>query len=215
MKKSKIVSGVIMAICIILCFYVSVEVIVANNQKRPPSFFSLSLSYVPTNSMEDTIKPGDYVLFSKASFDDVEVGDIIVYRSDEGSMEGNFIIHRVVEKNNDYLTTKGDNNPIADSEQITKAQVYGKFICVIGFMNTFSAVNRNVLFAVLIGIVFIMVILQGVSIYYKYQHDKMLENNKNKDAVDEETFNKLKNEIIEEELEKIRKQNDSNNNLKG
>ena len=102
------------AVFFILCISIIFEVILAGIQTRTPKFFGYSVSYVPTESMEPTIHAGDYVLFREATFDTVEVNDIVIYRA----TSGRFIIHRVIEKNNEYLICKGDNNPIADAENI-------------------------------------------------------------------------------------------------
>lgn len=204
MKKNKWIGYILTAICMVLCLYSAIEVIVASNQKRPPSFFGVSISNVPTHSMEDTIQAGDYVLFKKVNFEDVQLQDIIVYRSKEGDMAGNFIIHRVVEVHEDYLVTQGDNlitNPVPDAEKITPDMVYGRYIGVLGFMKIFSGVHRSAAFIILFLIVLFVIILQAVSIYLKYKKAKLEQQQKSID------LEQLKKEILEEELEKLKNQN--------
>ena len=203
-KAKKIVCSILTGLCLLLCLYVAIEVIVANNNRRPPNFFSLSVSYVPTDSMEDTIMAGDYILFTKADFDSVNVGDIIIYRSESGPSAGNFIVHRVIEKYEDYLVTKGDNNPLADSENITREMVMGKFICIVNLLNIFSNVNRNLVFIILVFIFLIIIILQAISIFLRYQKEKLAEQKKETDA---KLIEELKKEILEEELAKIKEKN--------
>lgn len=206
MKKSKLIGIILTAICVIFCLYIAIEVIVASNQNRPPYFFGVSISNVPTGSMEDTIQAGDFVMFKKASFDEVGLNDIIVYRSKEGDMAGNYIIHRIVEVHEDYFVTQGDNpvtNPVPDTEKITPDMVYGKFIGILGFMKVFSGFNRSAIFIILTFIILAMIILQAVSMCLKYKKAKMAEQQQ-KSTIDIE---QLKKEILEEELEKIRKKN--------
>ena len=63
--------------------------------------------------MVPEMEVGDFVLTRQAKFKDVDVGDIIVYRYDyHGGYEA--IIHRVIEKTDEYLVCKGDNNEVAD-----------------------------------------------------------------------------------------------------
>lgn len=188
----------------ILCLYAAVEVIVASNQKRPPSFFGISISNVPTHSMEDTIQAGDYVLFKKVTFEDVKLHDIIVYRSKEGDMAGNFIIHRVVEIHDDYLITQGDNpitNPVPDAEKITSDMVYGRYIGILGFMKFFSGGSRSVIFIILFIVILSVILLQAVSLYLKHKRAQ-IDNDQNK-KIDLE---QLKKEILEEELAKLKNQ---------
>ncbi len=65
---------------------------------------------IASSSMEPLLKKGDIVIWVPASMDEVEEGDIVVYRS----IYGNIIIHRVVEKRGDALITKGDANNYTD-----------------------------------------------------------------------------------------------------
>ncbi len=200
-KTKRIICSVLTGLCLLLCLYVAIEVIVAHNNRRPPAFFSLSVSYVPTNSMEDTIMAGDYILFTKADFASVNVGDIIIYRSESGQSAGSFIVHRVIEKYEDYLVTKGDNNPLVDSENITKEMVMGKFICVVNALNIFSNVNPNLVFVILVFIFLIIIFLQAIGIFLQYQKEKLAEQKKQEAA---KRLEELKKEILEEELAKIK-----------
>lgn len=194
-KKKWLIGSILTILSMALCLYVAIEVIVASNQNHPPRFFGVSISYVPTDSMVDTIQPGEYVLFTKVDAEDVQVGDIIVYRSKEGPMAGNYIIHRVIEMKDGYFVTKGDHNPVADEEKITPDMVHGRFVCVLGFLSLF---NRNVIFVFLFIVFLLFVVLQAVSVYLKYQKEKIKSDNKQID------LEKLKKEILEEELEKLK-----------
>lgn len=206
-KNSRIFTYIFSILCLVLCICITVEVTQANQQKRPPRILGLSLSYVPTESMEPTIMPGDYVLYSKASFKDVSVGDIIIYRNDSDI----YVIHRVIEKNESTLITKGDNNPIAD-DPISPERVYGKYIMTLGFMSLFSGgISRNVIFLILIIIFLIMIAMQIVSIVVKSKIEK---NNTDYEESKKLMLEQLRKEIIEEELEKIRNRNESSDDEK-
>ena len=204
MKKGSIkniVGYVISFLCLILCLYITIEVIVANTSNRPPSVFGVSVSYVPTESMEPTIEAGDYVMFTKVDFNDVKVDDIVVYRASDNR----FIIHRVVEKTSDYLVCKGDNNPIEDKEVVTPSMLYGRYVTTLGFMQIFTGgINKNLIFFILIAIFILMMIMQGVSIYIKGKTDDV------KKSHDEEMRllrEELKKEILAEELKKLKEKN--------
>lgn len=185
-------------LCLILCIFITVEVINSNRQQRPPRIFGLSLSYVPTASMEPTISAGEYVMYGKTDFEDVNVGDIIVYKSSSGM----YIIHRVIEKNTEYLTTKGDNNAISDTEQITPDMVYGKYIMTIHFLSIFSGgISKNLVFLILILIFTAMIVMQIISIVLKQKTEKL---KKDSEADRKLLLEQLKKEILEEELEKLK-----------
>ena len=80
-RIGRIISTIITVVCVLLCFFITLEVIRANNEDRPPRILSISVSYVPTPSMEPTIHAGEYVAYKKVKYDDVQLGDIIVYKS--------------------------------------------------------------------------------------------------------------------------------------
>lgn len=205
-KKSTIIGYVISILCLLACLYITIEVIMSNTEERPPRIFGLSVSYVPTESMEPVINAGDYVLFVEASYDDVFVNDIIVYKSSEGR----FIIHEVIEKNDSYIITKGCNNEFADNEKVTKDMVYGKYITTLGFLNTFSGgIKKNLIFFILVIMFLLMLLMQGISIFVKGKTDAL---KKNKDDEKAKLIEELKLEIYKEELERLKSLNENKEN---
>ena len=188
-------------LCILLCLYITIEVIVAGKNNRPPRIFGLSVSYVPTQSMEPVIKQRSYIMFSYATFDNVGKDDIIVYHNDK---EGIFVVHRVITKTDDYIITKGDNNSSEDSVRITREEnmVYGKYLTTLGFMSIFSSgINQNLIFFILVIIFVIMLAMQIASMFIKGKTEKIKEENeKKKELLREE----LKRQILAEELAKLK-----------
>ena len=82
---------------------------------------------VETGSMEDGIHAGDYILIHKTS--NVKVGDVITFKKNNS-----FVTHRVIKKNGDSITTKGDANNVED-EDISTSDVVGKVIFKGGILN--------------------------------------------------------------------------------
>lgn len=219
LKKSSIVGYIVSILCLLLCLYITIEVIVANSNNRPPKIFNCSVSYVPTNSMEPKIKAGDYVFFVGVSPDDVKTGsgtvdenhknsdgDIIVYYSEK---EDKFIIHRVVgisyDENGRYFTFYGDNNLLADDLKVRDSMIYGKYVTTLGFMSIFSGgVNTNLIFFILVGIFVIMIIMQVAQIVLKNKAEAIKKKSiDDKNALREE----LKRQILEEEIAKLKAKN--------
>jgi signal peptidase len=80
---------------------------------------STPLVIVEGNSMLPTLYNGDLVIIYKPPPSDINVGDIVVYRS---PITGRLVIHRVIKINSHdgvsyYYITKGDNNPVDDVAQ--------------------------------------------------------------------------------------------------
>ena len=78
---------------------------------------------VLTGSMEPTMKVNSVCVAKKATYDDVEVGDIIMYKID-----GKLITHRVIEETEQGFRTKGDNNNTEDAYFITENNIQAKVI---------------------------------------------------------------------------------------
>ena len=82
---------------------------------------------VKTGSMEDNIHVGDYILILKKS--DYKVGDIVTFQRD-----GYFITHRIIKKEKNIITTKGDANNVEDAS-INENAIIGKAILIGGILN--------------------------------------------------------------------------------
>lgn len=94
------------------------------------------VAVVKGNSMLPLLREGDIVFIVKSGPQNIEVGDIVVYRTYTGSL----IIHRVIEvreiDGKYYYVTKGDNNNIPDVHHfdygigISGERVVGKVVSV-------------------------------------------------------------------------------------
>jgi signal peptidase I len=90
-------------------------------------------SFTDTNSMDPVIDEGAHAIeIIPTSEDDVQIGDIIAYKSEYA--EGT-IIHRIVFKGQDdkgtYFVLKGDNNPINDPGKIRFEQIKRVVVAII------------------------------------------------------------------------------------
>ena len=82
-----------------------------------------------SESMVPTYLKGDMIVIQGTQ--DIKVGDIVVYDS---SLYKYPIIHRVIEISSDGISTKGDNNRIADPWTTPLDKVRGKAIFRIPFL---------------------------------------------------------------------------------
>jgi len=64
---------------------------------------------ITSGSMWPVLKKGDLVLIGHVEKEDIKIGDIIVFKNENG-----FTIHRVVEIYENQIKTKGDANNISD-----------------------------------------------------------------------------------------------------
>ena len=95
---------------------------------------------VTSGSMKPVFGTGDLVICHKTTFENVQVGDVVAVKYPY--KEGVIIVHRVVEKGEDFLQTKGDVNPASDDFITAPENVLAKFtsfkIPKLGYLIVFS-----------------------------------------------------------------------------
>ena len=101
----------------------------------------LRLCSVESGSMEPTIPTGSLcIVNSKARYEDIEVGDVVVYIRKSDSKR---IIHRVIEITGDGMITKGDANSASDGLSVTAENLYAKNLFHIPVLGRLSMAVRN------------------------------------------------------------------------
>lgn len=115
----------------------------------------LSIFIVPTGSMEPTIKAGSIAFVKPIHQEQVQKGQIITFLSPKNPDET--IIHRVYEvktiAGTTALTTKGDNNNVADNWIVSIPEIKGIYVNSVPYLGHPIALLRNkVGFAVMVGI---------------------------------------------------------------
>jgi len=88
------------------------------------------LMVVTTKSMEPTLNAGDLIYVKSVAPSDLQVGDVITFKSPTKYISGTLITHRVVnisyETNEIDFKTKGDNNPVTDPWTVTASDIIGR-----------------------------------------------------------------------------------------
>lgn len=120
-------ASVILAATICFCLFVVVQVL----GKGYATLGKFSFFKVVTPSMEPTLAVGEVIVNKSVEMDDIEVGDIISFRSQSPDMFGMIITHRVVEidfdeNNQKRFLTKGDANLSVDGRYVLESNLIGK-----------------------------------------------------------------------------------------
>ena len=167
----------------------------AKRQNKIPTFFGYSFSIVVTGSMEPDIKVGELLVVKETDIENIEVGDDIMFVSLSGVIQGEHVVHRVVEKDTDeegiFLRTKGVNNPISDTDLVRRGNFVGKAVAHSAFFGKifgFLSDSRTIMMAVVLLLVVPFVIKQIIKIIRiakskdgeETENDK--ENEENKDT---------------------------------
>lgn len=80
---------------------------------------------------KDGISVGSLVIIVPTSFEDIKVGDVILYKNKDGKE----ILHRVIYKNDSYLCLMGDNNYMPlPGECPLEGKIIGKAIAAIPYL---------------------------------------------------------------------------------
>ena len=89
-----------------------------------PMIFGLKPEVVTTGSMAPTYKVGTIIYYKKVDLSEIQIGDAISYRLNNGEM----VTHRVVEIKNGNYFTKGDANNVKDATPATASTIEGKIV---------------------------------------------------------------------------------------
>lgn len=185
---------ILVVIAIIFCLYCIISVKVFHKQYI--NIFGYSIFEVQTGSMQKTINIDDAVLIKIDS--DYKVGDIVTYKN------GNdFITHRIVSIEDDYVITKGDNNNVNDNP-IDKKLVVGKVIKILPRVGVWKKV---LLTPKVIILIIVTLFIFSVLFSYDGKSIKIISSKKAQEEID----NKVKDEVNKKmEVEKRKKRRNSN-----
>ena len=124
-----------------------------------PGIWNISVFNIVSKSMEPTIKVNDLIVIHKCTEEEIQKGDIITYKREDGSV----VTHRIVmiskEDGQNLYTTKGDSNEVEDDEQIKYEQVHGKYLFKIKGAGKFAQKlqeNNGLITVALIIMIFII-----------------------------------------------------------
>ncbi|HBG32361.1 MAG TPA: signal peptidase I [Acholeplasmataceae bacterium] len=217
MKK---IFAIIITTISILIFVLSITIMVlgttATKNNKLLYIGNYSFSIIPTSSMEGTLEdslfPGDIAIIKKGSFNEVEIGDIVVFQSQISGLNA-LIIHRVIDiEDNGELITQGDNpitNPQPDSGSVLESEYQGTYSSKISLLRPIVILmfsSRGFIFLILFFIILVMLILEIVHIMKTIQEEKKkLDDQKHLDEMEaliEAEKKKIYEEILAEEKQK-------------
>lgn len=175
-KIISIICTVITALIVALAVIVIINMIYCRANNKPVSFFGTSFAIVQTDSMEPEIMTGDLIVFHSCSYDDIKVGDYIVFTAGNGFGErkGQSIVHEAVEITPEGIVTKGVHNDREDGEKVTKANLLG--ICTYnsaGWGKFFRFIIRYGIL-IIIAIVAVPFIVQQIIKIVKLSKEKKI-----------------------------------------
>ena len=150
MSRAKLLLGVFKKIVSVLWWTVTLVVLVAivsimakKIKGEIPYFFGYSVMNIVSGSMEDTIPEGSYILIKKTDPSEIRKGDIICFFSDDPAIKGFPNTHTVIEEpirteQGIEFVTKGDANPVKDSETAKGDKLIGRYVTRLDALTRFA-----------------------------------------------------------------------------
>lgn len=200
-KIFSIICTVLTALIIALAALIIINMIYCRAKNKPVSFFGTSFAIVQTNSMEPYIMTGDLIVFRSCSYDDVKVGDYIVFIAGDGfgNLKGQSVVHEAIEITEDGIRTKGKNqntNPVADKDFVTENNLLGK--CTFnsaGWGVFFRFVSKYGIFIIIAIVLVPFMVTQVIKIVkLARQKDEPVEQACDKEVTEQESQNEDKND---------------------
>lgn len=130
-------------------------------KKDYPDLFGYTFFEVATGSMSDTINIGDVVVVKITK--EVNENDIVVFKENES-----FIVHRLINKNENEYITKGDANNSED-KPIKEEQILGKVVKIIPKVGIWREI---ILSPEILGLTTILILFLSILMGGKYKAEK-------------------------------------------
>ena len=189
-KLKRVTNGIIigfLAISIGLSIYVTA----CTAAGKIVSFAGYSVLRVETGSMEPALHVGDFIIIKHCDPNDLEIGDIVSYFSEDPETEGMLITHRIEAINDDgTFVMRGNANPVSDNLSVKGENIFGLFTRKSKFylwLGSFA--NTNKLF-----LLFVLLPLTLVSIYELRSMILIAKEAINEEKEEEENEKKIKEE---------------------
>lgn len=141
MKIFKKLLKILGTILLIVLIAVVILMFNARLSGEAPSVFGYQIFRVSSGSMEPELMIGDVILVKKADVEDIQKGDIVTYKGEEGDFANKFITHKMIE-DPQYV----DGEYVFKSQGIVEGalpdpvwyedQLLGEFVCKIPFIDS-------------------------------------------------------------------------------
>ena len=155
MKEERMWRWIVNGISLLLTLLIlgaALALLIAKKENKPVFIFGYTAVWIQSGSMEDTIPTDSYILVKRTTAAEVEVGDVIMFYSDDPELHGDFNTHRVVDIIGDHeeFVTKGDNNSGRDAKNARGEKVVGRYVRNMPVLTAIGRLFRTTLGLVLL-----------------------------------------------------------------
>ncbi len=215
-SKLKLAAKITLIALVAVMFFTVVYVMVCNLRGKVASIGGYSVMKVVTGSMEPSIHVGDYILIRETDAEDLKVGDVITFLSDDPTIKDMPNSHRITKINDDgTFTVKGDANPTEDVYTVKSDRIIGKYVrklWLFRFIGSFGSSKKLLMILFILPTVCICIyesrslvkIIKGKDKDDDEQDETDENNSGDKKLTAEEQKEKLIREAIEKEKQRLR-----------
>ena len=192
-----------------LTIYILIAGVNAAKNNEMMNIFGYTYSVVPTDSMEPEINVGDSVIGKKESYDNLDIGDDVIYHYVYEDIDI-YVVHRIIRHDEGYgFKTQGRNTNQEDPIYVTKDNYVSTVVWSGSLANIGEIVlkNRGTLFLVLIAIL-LLIAGNGVFDIIKILDErKQLHQQEEKEQLEQNYEDELRRQV-EAEIKKEQEEND-------
>lgn len=194
--------NVLLTVILIAVLALTAFVMIGRVTDKPIFIFGKTAVWIVTPSMEPEIPERSFILIEKVEASEVKVDDVIMFRSSDPNLKGGFNTHRVIEVKENEFITKGDHNMVEDIYPALKSNVVGRYVRVLPVL---SVLMR--FFSTPFGMVALAILLLGL--FAAMFVPDLVRKNREKTAKENEIYEQEKQKLIDEEIERLKKENGS------
>ncbi len=166
-----------------------ISIISAKAKGEVPYFFGYSVMNIVSDSMEDKIPQGTFILIKKTDPSKIKLGDIICFYSDDPDIKDFPNTHVVVEdpicgENGIEFVTQGTANPTKDNYTAKGDKLIGKYITNLDGLTHFNEMLQgDGIFIFIIALMGLSAVFMIVTIFMKVS-DRSIDTECNRNSSD-------------------------------
>ncbi|MDD3068324.1 MAG: signal peptidase I [Acholeplasmataceae bacterium] len=199
----------------IMIFLIALSIMVigtiAIKRNEPLYIFGRAVTAIPTGSMEgdleDSLDIGDLAIIKRGNYEDIKIGDIVVFQKPITDDINILVIHRVIDIKEQGLVTKGDANSTQDQGFVTEDEYQGLYVSKITWLKPVvttvtTSLGKTVIFGLITILLLGLLFSEVIHIIKTISHTQKEELDKKTQEEIERLKEIEKQKVIEETLQK-------------
>ncbi|NLA12564.1 MAG: signal peptidase I [Firmicutes bacterium] len=175
-KAGSIIGSAVAVLFVAVALFLGYAFVQSKLTGSEPAVAGYRICYVMSGSMEPALKVGSAVVVQSLAAEEVRPGDIITYRSNNGSTLTTHRVERLDTTSGLLFYTKGDANKIADPLPVTEQQLVGKVALTVpylGYLLAYAGTREGLLVLLALAV---LIIAGGLIRTYKVEKMQYIRN---------------------------------------